>query len=124
MDSMHALDISGKGRTDVVVQKFDLWEGEGVVDAQEDGWLHKDVNQVHHLMAKEECRCAEACITGRKEEGISTNPTSLRLFQSWQQHINLTAISQQHIKTNCESSNKAPNQGSLKTHILTQNARL
>jgi hypothetical protein len=40
--------------TYVVVHKLDLWQGEGVVEGHEDGWLHQDINHVHGCMPKEE----------------------------------------------------------------------
>ena len=43
--------------TYVVVHKFDLWQGEGVVEGHEDGWLHQDINHVHGCPKKN----AEVC---------------------------------------------------------------
>ncbi len=42
--------------TYVVVHKLDLWQREGVVEAHEDGRLHKDVDEVHDLVPEEEGR--------------------------------------------------------------------
>ncbi len=47
-------------RTYVVVHKLDLWQREGVVEAHEDGRLHKDVDEVHDLVPEEEGRRPQA----------------------------------------------------------------
>ena len=48
-------------RTYVVVQELDLRQREGVVEAHEDSRLHKDVDEMHDLMTKEEGRRPKAC---------------------------------------------------------------
>ena len=55
------MDVKGMRRTYVVVHKLDLWQREGVVEAHEDGWLHKYVDEVHDLVPKEESSCPQAC---------------------------------------------------------------
>ena len=50
-----------ESRTYVVVQELDLWQREGVVEAHEDGWLHKDVNEVHDLVPKEKGSRPQPC---------------------------------------------------------------
>ncbi len=54
------MNVKGVRRTDVVVHKFDLWQREGVIEAHEDGWLHKYVDEVHDLVPKEESGCPQA----------------------------------------------------------------
>ena len=59
----HASHACAQGRkhTSIVVYEFDLWEGEGVVEGHEDGWLHHDVNHVHGCVPKEEGGCVKPC---------------------------------------------------------------